>query len=613
MATIFNDRRVLGVRLVDDGTVMHNGLPVIGVKEAGDDVLFSGNLRTLGVDVLDDDAATIYNDQPVRGAVLIEDDRALYNHQPVIQVKGEFAAVLTAGEVLTDGYGYSDGTTIPQAGGSFSGSIVDGHHVRLLLSTPTQVVLYLDGHANNLFGKSLWIDGTEFPPDHATFHWGQGSNYGPFTAYRAKPNGFAFAEGEKYRVKVDDATFPVILADTLSGGGVGYSKSEEVGSQFGELVAGHDLLQFQYAEVSGTKTYSFSFAGDLSHLAGTHTIYIYGNEIAPDPENDWKYYQEYDATFYVYSDSSVPVTIEAGKPYVIEVIAKPYFDPAALFSNGEDGAFLDPSNLDTLFQDEFVTPAADPGDVVGWCLDAKDWGGKSFAQMAQDQPEILLNGDFSEGLDNWDNLASGSGTVTLDGGTVELVGTDSANRGRVRQTFETVAGAVYLLTIDVAEVVSGGATIGSGPGTSSSATLAAKIAEEGINQMLFVASSTLSNAMAFTNAGGGNIKIRSFSVKEIPGNHAVQATLASRPILQQGDGNWYLQDDGVNDSLNVSLPADDYTRVYVDADGVVTIDEEVAISGAENILQVPQLAGILYINRELTNDEKVGLIAWWQA
>ena len=83
MAQIFNEQRVLGVRLVADGTTMHNGLPVIGVTAEANGVLFVRNLRVIGVDVLPADAA-IHNDQPVQGAVLIANGRTLYNNQLVV-------------------------------------------------------------------------------------------------------------------------------------------------------------------------------------------------------------------------------------------------------------------------------------------------------------------------------------------------------------------------------------------------------------------------------------------------------------------------------------------------------------------------------------------------
>lgn len=84
MADIFKDQRVLGIRLVADGSTMHNGLPVVGVVDASGQT-FSDNQGVLGVDVLGADKA-IHNEQPVLGAVLIADGRDLYNHQLVIPV-----------------------------------------------------------------------------------------------------------------------------------------------------------------------------------------------------------------------------------------------------------------------------------------------------------------------------------------------------------------------------------------------------------------------------------------------------------------------------------------------------------------------------------------------
>lgn len=93
MAAIFNEQRVLGVRLVPDGTLMHNGLPVIGVVDAGGVVTFTDNQRVLGVDVLPADKA-MHNDQSVRGAVLITNGRKLYNNalvQPARAISGTLA------------------------------------------------------------------------------------------------------------------------------------------------------------------------------------------------------------------------------------------------------------------------------------------------------------------------------------------------------------------------------------------------------------------------------------------------------------------------------------------------------------------------------------------
>lgn len=82
MADLYNEQRVYGVRLVADGTVMHNNQLVIGIRDAAG-AMFVGNIRTVGVDVLGADTA-IHNDRPVLGAVLIADGRTLYNNMLVV-------------------------------------------------------------------------------------------------------------------------------------------------------------------------------------------------------------------------------------------------------------------------------------------------------------------------------------------------------------------------------------------------------------------------------------------------------------------------------------------------------------------------------------------------
>lgn len=81
MAAIFNTQRVVGVRIVADGTKLYNNQPVIGVVNEAV-ATFLGNQLVLGVDVLGADAQ-VYNEGPVLGVVVIGDGRTLYNNQRV--------------------------------------------------------------------------------------------------------------------------------------------------------------------------------------------------------------------------------------------------------------------------------------------------------------------------------------------------------------------------------------------------------------------------------------------------------------------------------------------------------------------------------------------------
>lgn len=86
MGQMFNERAVLGIHVVADGTLMHNNQPVIGIVDAGA-ALFVDNQRTRGISVLLG-SEVVSNDQPVIGAVLISDGRKLYNGSLVVPFNG---------------------------------------------------------------------------------------------------------------------------------------------------------------------------------------------------------------------------------------------------------------------------------------------------------------------------------------------------------------------------------------------------------------------------------------------------------------------------------------------------------------------------------------------
>ena len=93
--------------------------------------------------------------------------------------------------------------------------------------------------------------------------------------------------------------------------------------------------------------------------------------------------------------------------------------------------------------------------------------------------------------------------------------------------------------------------------------------------------------------------------------NASQATTAARPILQQdADGNYYLQNDEVDDALTVTFPnlGSDCTVAYVTASEVFLYEGQ-TISGAYT-LPATDLYNIVIIDRELTLAEKVRLIRY---
>lgn len=216
MAEIFNNQRVLGIQLVDDGEVIHNNQPVIGIREVDGGVLFSDNQPVLGVDILSDPSGTIHNDQPIIGAVVIDDDRVMYNNRRVVPVSVLSGSIWTPAELFSDGadglwldggdpakvYGpdevpgaYQDdaGTTPVTEAGQFgglvisldqgaevSGGVILGNHA-VQATAGNRPELGYDGTLNRYFwlpdGDDYWeVDGSvgELPGDfeiHAAVRW----------------------------------------------------------------------------------------------------------------------------------------------------------------------------------------------------------------------------------------------------------------------------------------------------------------------------------------------------------------------------------------------------------------------------------------------------------
>lgn len=169
MAAIFNDQRVLGVRLVADGTVLYNGQSVIGIVDAAGSS-FVNNIRTVGVDVLAADEA-VHNDLPMLGAVLIADGRQLYNNMLVVPAKAVSGSL--SGSVGNDGFTkillHMDGA---DGGAVFADNAAGGSaHVWTASAATTSTAQAKFGTASLAAGASA---GKITTPDHADFTLGAG-------------------------------------------------------------------------------------------------------------------------------------------------------------------------------------------------------------------------------------------------------------------------------------------------------------------------------------------------------------------------------------------------------------------------------------------------------
>jgi hypothetical protein len=185
-----------------------------------------------------------------------------------------------------------------------------------------------------------------------------------------------------------------------------------------------------------------------------------------------------------------------------------------LFGAGEKGVWYDPSDFSTLYQDAKGTPPVTAvGQVVGLMLD------KSRGLVLGS--ELVTNGGFvtDTGWVKGTGWSIADGVATHSGATVGTL-TQSVvltNLSTVKVTFTVtgyVSGNVYV-------------TFTGGSGATASAAYAAN-----------------GTYTAYLNTGTGNVNlyfastvslvgsIDNISVKELPGNHATQATTGSKPLAQ---------------------------------------------------------------------------------
>ncbi|MGB2246149.1 MAG: hypothetical protein ACPH3N_00690 [Alcanivorax sediminis] len=109
------------------------------------------------------------------------------------------------------------------------------------------------------------------------------------------------------------------------------------------------------------------------------------------------------------------------------------FDPLSLFANGEQGAWYDPSDLTTLYQDSAgTTPVTIDGDPVGLMLDKSGNGNDASQATASLKPIYRTDGTLhwleGDGFDDY--IQSNAGSITAQP-TTQMCGfqviTDTAN------------------------------------------------------------------------------------------------------------------------------------------------------------------------------------------
>ena len=216
-----------------------------------------------------------------------------------------------------------------------------------------------------------------------------------------------------------------------------------------------------------------------------------------------------------------------GMPRIFSVAR---FSPLSLFSGGAPGAWYDPSDYGatgTLFQDSAgTTPVTAVEQPVGLMLD------KSQGLVLG--PDVVINGDFSNGITGW--TAAGS-SIAVVGGEFEI--TVTAGGWLAFQNFTTVVGKTYKLTATM-RAAETNSVAQSCRLTLDSPSVQSIVSANGVQTSVsfyFTATTTSTRVNLGVASGGavGAIGDKAYFdivvCKELAGNHAFQATSASRPVL----------------------------------------------------------------------------------
>lgn len=257
----------------------------------------------------------------------------------------------------------------------------------------------------------------------------------------------------------------------------------------------------------------------------------------------------------------------------------------ALFSDGKQGVWYDPSDKSTLFQDVAGTvPVTKDGDPVGLILDKS----KGLVKGV----DLLTSWDFLDWQVGGAYVSRTKNSVTFN---------YSAGRSTMVISKELIAIGYYILEMDFTITGLGSEyfdvlLMGGRPkrlrGYATSLTMIVR----DISSIEFRSNST-------TNA---SITVNKMSLRKLDGNHSVQSISASRPVYRKDVDKSWLYNDKIDDKLLVNLPAMTATVVKATDEGV-SINYPVSITAGDYPITSTSVLGrdygYLIINKELSASE----------
>ena len=220
---------------------------------------------------------------------------------------------------------------------------------------------------------------------------------------------------------------------------------------------------------------------------------------------------------------------------ILLAIREAWNPTTALFANGEVGVFYDCSDLTTMYQDSAgTTPVTAVEQPVGLILDKSKglvlgpelvsllsgWGAQSGATIAYTASELVVTANgtaFAGAAVNIDCVVGRTYKIKISASTSSLAPWQFAVSGKSSTVINILANS----SVSNLEVV-------------------------------FIATAVTHSFGPYcpTGTSGAILTTTAVSVRELPGNHATQATSTKRPVLKQdAGGHYYLLFDGVDDAL----------------------------------------------------------------
>jgi len=193
---------------------------------------------------------------------------------------------------------------------------------------------------------------------------------------------------------------------------------------------------------------------------------------------------------------------------------------AALFSSGEEGAWYDPSDLTTLYQDAAgTTPVTGTGQPVGLMLDKS----KGLTLGA----ELVTNGTFDTDTTGWVGNNANATLTWQSGSTALFENVADFAYVRTSASIALTAGKWYRVSFDLIARSHPSAAFHVGLGVSGN-----NIGSPGSYSYLYKATGPAEFQIRPNAAGIGTAVFDNISIRELPGNHATQSTSTARPTLQ---------------------------------------------------------------------------------